>query len=162
MKLYGKELTEQIKKDIQRTKEVIENRHKRINEGLTDMDDCFLSEKVNHESIREMEMQLEILKGDGLMEIEVLISPEGKEFEPRWVDTKWGSKIVVNGIFSANRKALYKRTEKLGYKLGVKKVPCWTKFISHGTGLCGVYSGSYQITRHHTNMVTGEYIGYDN
>ena len=161
-KIYGQELAEQIKKDLERTNQTINNRWERINQGLTDMDDCFMSAKTNSQSIDEYNMQLEILKGDGLMEIFVLVSPEGKTYQPRWVNTQWGSKIVVNGIFAASKKALIKKTEKIGYTQGVKKVPCWTKFISgSGGGLCGVYSGRYEIVRQHTNMVTGEYVGYD-
>ena len=102
--------------------------------------------------------QLAILDSDGLMDYEAIIDEEGKEVNARWVSTKYGLKIVGRGIWANSVKALCKKT---GWHTETIRVPAWTKFVSGGgRGMCGVYTGSYQTVRWHTNMVTGEYVGY--
>jgi len=157
-KVYGEALAEQIREEMARYQANIDGRWERINQGLTDMDDCFMSQRVEERGIANCKMQLEILEGDGTMEIEVLLDKTGNVFEPRWIETRYGCKMIAGGVFANSKKALLKKT---GWAIGTKRVPCWTKFCAgSGGGMCAVYTGSYQVVRWHTNMVTGEYVGF--
>lgn len=156
-RIYGKELRESIMKDKERLIAAIERRAERIANWETDEDDCFMSQRVEEQGISECNMQLAILDGDGLGEFEVVKDSEGNEIRTHWVHTRYGWKIVANGIFANSLKALLKKT---GWHTEIIKAPIWTKFVANGSGLMGVYSGSYQTVRWHTNMVTGEYVGY--
>ena len=158
-KLYGKELANTLIKERTRIQGIMANRDSRINQGMTDDNDCFMSIKVNQQALREIEMQLEILSGDGLFETDGLFDEDGGEIAMRWVTTQYGQRIVADGIFAKDKETLVKKT---GYELRKIKAPCWTKYITHGTGLCGVYTGYYIKMRWHTNMVTGKYVGYPN
>lgn len=155
---YGKELEEQIGKERQRYIEAIENRAERIRNWQTDEEDCFISQRVEEQGISQCNMQLEILKGDGLMDFDALFDQNGKEIRYKWIGTRYGTRIVANGIFANSMAALLKKT---GWTTRTIQVPAWTTFSSgSGGGMCAVYTGSYVITRWHTNMVTGEYVGY--
>ena len=156
--LYGEELRQAILARKARLQEAIRERQERINNWETDEDDCFLSQRVETNGISECNMQLRILDGDGTMEIEAVFDNEGKEVRLHWFTNKWGRETVVgNGVFASSEEALLKKT---GWTKKTIKVPVWTKFCTSGSGLFGVYSGSYQEVRWHKNMVTGEYVGY--
>lgn len=156
-KVFGKELAERIEKRLEYTYELIDERQRHIDECQYDWDDCFVSDHIDCDKIHECKMQLEILKGDGTMEIEAIFDESGKEVNVRWVRTRYGGAYVGRGIFASNKKALLKKTGWITKKINV---PCWTKFCTNGTGLAGICSGSTEIVRWHTNMVTGEYVGY--
>ena len=158
MSVYGKELAAVLRADVERIKGILEDRQDRIDKGMTDMDDCFMSQRNNENSLQRLRMQLEILETDGLMEVDVVDLGDGEVEEPRWVETRWGSKIVAHGVFAASLKALLKKT---GWTLTPRLVPMWVKFYASGTGMAGAFNGSYQVCRWHTNMVTGEYFGFD-
>ena len=159
MALYGQELKESILRAKENLMENIRMREERIANWQTDEDDCFLSIRVDQNALGEYNMQLKILEGDGLMDFEAVIDQEGKEVWVKWVNTRFGGAYVGRGIFASSIKALCKKT---GWHTETIRVPVWTKFCSSGSGLMGVYSGSYQMVRWHTNMVTGEYVGYPN
>ena len=158
-KLFGEELRKSILETKQRMIDAIENRAERIRNWETDEDDCFMSQRVEENAIRECDLQLEILKGDGCMDFEGWFDPDGNEVYVRWVNTRYGGAYVWNGIFASSEKALAKKT---GLTRKTIRVPVWTKFSTPYSGMMGVYCGSYEITRWHTNMVTGEYVGYPN
>lgn len=156
--LYGNALREQIIANQKRTLASINERHERIFNGDTDFDDCFISVRSDAEAMDNYKMQIAILDSDGLMDYDAIIDEEGKEVNARWVSTKYGIKIVGRGVWANSKKALCKKT---GWHEETIKVPAWTKFVSgSGRGMCAVYTGSYQMVRWHTNMVTGEYVGY--
>lgn len=157
LKLYGEALAESIKKKMQRTQEAIDERQRHIDDCRYDLDDCFLSHHIDCDTISECKKQLKILEGDGTMEIEAVFDENGKEVNVRWVHTRYGGAYVGRGIFASSKEALLKKT---GWTTKTIKVPCWTKFCTNGTGMAGVCSGSTQIVRWHTNMKTGEYVGY--
>lgn len=159
MKVYGEELKKSILARKARLQEALRDRADRIARWETDEEDCFLSERVESNGISECNMQLAILETDGTQEWEVIVDENGEEVRTHWFKNKWGSYTIVGrGVFASSEKALLKKT---GWKKVPKKVPVWTKFCSgSGGGLLGVYTGSYEIVRWHTNMVTGEFVGY--
>ncbi len=156
-KLFGDALIERIEQDIQHYEELIRDRAKRIDNGMTDMDDCFISERVERSAITEAKMQLEILRGDGCEERDVVIDENGEDVGARWVQTRYGNKVVARGVFANSINALCKKT---GWTETTRRIPVWTKWIPCGIGLLGACYGSYEKVRWHTNMKTGEYVGY--
>lgn len=160
MKLYGEELRQSILKNKQRLIEAIDDRTRRIAEGSTDIDDCFISQRVEEEGIHECNLQLRILDGDGMMDYDAILDENGNEVRIHWFTNKWGrSSVVGNGVFASSIPALLKKT---GWTERTIRVPAWTKFCTSNSGMMGVMTGSYQVVRWHTNMVTGEYVGYPN
>lgn len=169
MKLYGEELKKSIMETKQRMIDALDRRDERIRNWETDEDDCFMSIRVEQQAISECNKQLAILNGDGMMDFEATFDKEGNEVRVRYVRTRFGDAYVVDvpsdepghkwkPVFASSMKALLKKT---GYTQKTIRVPAWTKFCSGpGGGLCGVYSGSYETVRWHTNMLTGEYVGY--
>ena len=158
MKLYGEELRKSILDSIARTQEVMADRAARIAAWETDEDDCFLSARVDANSLNEYKAQLDILDNGGVYDWDCYFDKDGKEVSVRWVNTRYGAKVVANGVFANSIKALLKKT---GLVEKTVKVPVWTKFAAGcGRGMEAVYSGSYQVVRWHTNMATGEYVGY--
>ena len=159
-KVFGFELAEQIRKSIENRKQIIADRNRRISNWETDEDDCFMSIKLDDEFLCEAEKQLKILATDGTQPFSVIVDNEGNVVRTHWFTNKWGGNTIVgNGVFASSVKALLKKT---GWHEETRNYPVWTKFVPNGTGLCGVYGGSYQTVRWHTNMVTGEYVGFDN
>lgn len=156
-KIYGEELRKAIESRKATLMAALDNRAERIKNWETDEDDCFISERVEQNGIRECNLQLEILNGDGCMDYEGWFDAEGNEVYVRYVNTRYGSAFVWNGIFASSERALERKT---GLKRKIIRVPAWTKFSSPYRGMMGVYSGSYEKVRWHTNMLTGEYVGY--
>lgn len=158
MKVYGEELKQQILKTKARFQQCIEDRMRRIDNCETEMDDCFISQHVEEDGIRECNMQLKILEGDGCMDYDAIFDENGKEVRTHWFTNKWGQLTIVgNGIFASSTKALLKKT---GWTEKTIRVPAWTKFIANGSGMAGVMNGGTEVVRWHTNMKTGEYVGY--
>ena len=154
---YGEELKAEVLKTKARMQEALDRRDERIANWETDEDDCFLSIRVEQNAISECNMQLKILDTDGTEEFEAVFDENGSEVRVRNVNTKYGWKVVGNGVWANSRKALLKKT---GWTTRKIRVPVWTKFVPSGSGMMGVYGGSYEVVRWHTNMVTGEYVGY--
>lgn len=156
-KLFGEALRESILDTKAHLLDVLENRQRRIDNCETDMDDCFVSERIEHNALSECDKQLKILDTDGLMDYDAVFDNDGNEVWVHWVNTRYGGAYVGNGIFASSRKALLKKT---GWTVRTIRVPCWTKSVCHGTGLCGAFNSTIEVVRWHTNMVTGEYVGY--
>lgn len=157
MKLYGEELYKAILETKKRLQDAIDRRQERIANWETDEDDCFMSQRCEEQGIAECNMQLRILEGDGMMDFEGIFDSDGNEIYVKYINTRFGGAYVGRGIFASSKKALLKKT---GWHTEVIRVPVWTKFMANGSGMYGVYTGSYEEVRWHTNMKTGEYVGY--
>ena len=160
MSIYGAELAKSIRATIERTQQNIDSRNQRIANWETDEDDCFMSIKVENEILHECNMQLHILEEtDGTSAWSVIVDQAGKVVRTHWFKNQWGKYTIVgNGVYASSENALLKKT---GWRKEERRYPVWTKFRANGSGLYGVYAGSYEYVRWHTNMVTGEYVGYD-
>lgn len=159
MKLYGEELKKIIEREIEQIHEIQKDRDRRIADGWTDEDDCFMSIRTNSQSLERCRMQLKILEGDGLDDFKVIVDEDGNEVYVHEFRNKWGGySWVGRGIFASSLKALLKKT---GWVEKTIKAPVWVKFYGgSGGGMLGVFTGSYGYCRWHTNMVTGEYVGF--
>ena len=156
---YGIELMKKLEAEKELLVEAINNRSERIAAGMTDMDDCFFSQRTNENGISGINMKLNILEGDGMMDFNIYRDEDGKDVDVSYVMTKYGGKYVGRGIFASSIKALLKKT---GWKEIAVRVPAWVKFCpGSGGGLCAVYTGGDRIVRWHTNMVTGVEYGFD-
>ncbi len=155
--IYGEELRQSILAQKARLQETIADRQRRINNWETDEDDCFISSHVNSTAIHECEQQLRILDAGGVMDFDAIFDEDGNEVYVHWVNTKFGGAYVGRGIFASSIKALLKKT---GWTMKTIKVPCWTKIRCYGSGMCGVMNSYVDVMRWHTNMATGEYVGY--
>lgn len=155
--IYGEELRKSVEATKKRMQDAIVRRMERIARWETDDDDCFMSQRVEEQAIAECNMQLSILDGDGMMDFEGWFDADENEVRVRWVHTRYGGAYVFNGIFASSEKAMCK---KANLHRKVIRVPVWTRFSAGGSGMFGVYCGSYERVRWHTNMVTGEYVGY--
>ena len=157
-KLYGQELRESIIQERDRILRRIADRQERIDDCQTDYDDCFISIHIDQDALRRCSMQLDILDGDGMMDYYAIVDGDGNEVRVNYFINKWGRGTYVgNGVFASSISALLKKT---GWTEKTIRVPCWTKFCSSGNGMAGVMSGGTEVVRWHTNMVTGEYVGY--
>lgn len=155
---YGQELKEQVLATKKRMQDAIDRRAERIANWQTDEDDCFISQHIEEDAIRECNLQLKILENGGTQDWEVVLDENGKEVRVHSFTNKWGKDSWVgNGIFASSFNALLKKT---GWKTATIKVPVWTKYQANGTGMMGVYCGRTEVVRWHTNMATGEYVGY--
>jgi hypothetical protein len=133
-------------------------RQERIDNCETDYDDCFISIHIEQDGIRACNEQIKILDGDGMMDYQAIVDENGNEIRVHFFTNKWGkTNVVGNGVFASSINALLKKT---GWTEKTIRVPAWTKFVAHGSGMCGVMSGSTEVVRWHTNMKTGEYVGY--
>ncbi len=158
MKLYGEELKASIMAHRQHLIDAMARRQERIDNCETDYDDCFVSIHVESDGIKACNMQIEILEGDGLMDYTAIVDQNGNEVRVHFFENQWGrTSVVGNGVFASSIKALLKKT---GWEEKTIRVPAWTKFCTSGRGMAGVMSGSTEVVRWHTNMVTGEYVGY--
>lgn len=157
-KMYGEELRKSVLAHRQRVIDQIANRQNRIDNCETDYDDCFISIHIDEDALRACDMQLKILDGDGMMDYTTVVDENGNEVRTHWFTNKWGRDTIVgNGVFASSYNALLKKT---GWKEKTIRVPAWTKFCTSGTGMAGVMSGRTEVVRWHTNMKTGEYVGY--
>ena len=156
--VYGEELRQSILARKQRMVDAIDRRAERIANCETDMDDCFISQHVEEDAIHECDLQLAILAGDGCMDVEAFFDKDGREVRVHSFVNRYGKyTVVANGVFASSTKALLKKT---GLVAKVIRVPAWTQFRTSGHGMAGVMSGRTEQVRWHTNMVTGEYVGY--
>ena len=153
---YGEELKQAIIREKETLQAAIDRRAERIARWETDEEDCFLSQRVEEQGIRNCDKRLAIISGDGLMDFEGWFDGD-REVYVRWVHTRYGGAYVYNGVFASSQKALQKKT---GLTRKTIRVPAWTKFSTPYSGLYGAYCGDYEVVRWHTNMVTGEYVGY--
>lgn len=159
MKLYGEKLAAAIRKEMEDIQKRIDSRSRRISDGTTDYEDCYMSHRHDEEELSACKEKLDILQGDGTMKEDAIFDEDGKEVRVHWFDNRWGGvSCVARGVYASSIPALLKKT---GWTQKEIRVPVWMKWRAGvGGGLCAAYTGGYYRCRWHTNMVTGEYVGY--
>ena len=163
---YGKKLLKSLKDSLKHNEETRKERFKRIGNGETDIDDCFVSMRVNEMSDQTIDSKIAILENKGLYEFDTLLDIKTNE------DT--GAR-VVNGAYGlcwrlsdeyvektgckqfisiAKKESTY---AKKGLKTGTAKLPAWVCNKSFGTGLVGaLYQSQVHIFRSSINYWTGK------
>lgn len=59
---YGKKLIETLEAQIASYQKAISDRYDRINEGLTDIDDCFISHRCEERGINNARDKIDLIK----------------------------------------------------------------------------------------------------
>ena len=157
---FGDELIASLEKEIEVLRGSISNRIDRINDGLTDWDDCFISERCEDRGIRNNENKIALIKDGGCAWFCEYATLDGKLIDANWIKTKYGYKlkaILPNGEVVWTTADTAKGLAKRGIKKVRCKRPAWYKFSSSHSGMLGVYTGDYVLFPSDINYATGEY-----
>lgn len=162
---YGVELVQMLKNDIQRYKEQQENRQKRIDSWETDIDDCFISDRVETRGISNAKEKIDLIENGGCMWFTEYATLDGILVDARWCNCNnphgFGtvSKLRVempDGTVIWTAADTAAGLKKRGLKKVLCKRPAWFRFSSSERGMMGVYSGSYIPFPSDVNYATGE------
>lgn len=156
---FGAELIQALESEINTYKAAMENRAQRIDNGETDIDDCFISDRCESRGIAVAQNKISLIKDGGCAWFTEYATLDGRLVNAIWCNTKFGSSLraempdgTVVWTTSQTAKGLAKK--------GLKRVEClrpaWFKFHSTGSGMMGVYSGDYIMFPSDFNYATGE------
>lgn len=160
----GQELIESLQSSIENQKTIMSNRQDRINKGLTDMDDCFLSERLDNTGISLDQAKIGILENKGLSSFYCLRDIETNEVvSTRIVNGKYGQCHLIKDEFVGKFGRFVGRVKKestyacKGLKESQYEAPAWACLkAGSGGGMCGVYNSYVQIFPSNINYWTGE------
>lgn len=155
---YGEELIRELEQDIALVQKASAERWERINEGLTDIDDCFMSMRCEDRGIAINRDKIDLIKDGGCAWFTEYATLDGKLVDAHWCDTKFGRSLrakMPDGSVVWTTATTAKGLAKKGLKRVECKRPAWFKFSSCG-GMFGVYSGSYVLFPSSVNYATGE------
>lgn len=146
------ELISQIESQIEFLQKAQDERQARIDSWQTDIDDCFVSIRMNNISQNLAETQLFIAKHNGLATFDAWFDQEGKEVDVKWVKTKYNKYALVGrGIFASSERAL---TKKTGWVMKKIQAPAWAKIVAGGSGMYGAFNSSVSTYRISENKIT--------
>lgn len=157
--LYGEKLIESLRKDIDLMQKAIDERWNRINEGLTDIDDCFISQRCEERGIATAKEKIALIENGGYAWFREYATLDGRLVNAHWCNTKYGYKLRVE--MPDGSVVWTTATTKSGLaRKGIQQVEClrsaWFKFSSGYGGMLGVYSGDYVLFPSDRNYATGE------
>lgn len=156
---YGMELTAELEREIEETKKVIRDRASRIEAGMTDIDDCFVSQRCEERGINLCQDKIHLIQNGGCEWFTEYATTDGVLVDARWCDTRFGSRLRVK-MPDGSVIWTSASTKKGLAKYGIKRVRClrpaWFTFRSAGRGMFGVYAGSYVTFPSSVNYATGE------
>ena len=156
---YGQELIKDLEREIETLQKSISRRWDRINEGMTDIDDCFISERCESRGIDTAKRKIALINDGGCAWFREYATLDGQLVNARWCRTQYGSSLRVE---MPDGKVVWTtaRTAKGLAKKGIKRVMCkrpaWFKFSSGNSGMLGVYTGDYVLFPSDVNYATGE------
>lgn len=159
---YGQELVEQLKREIEVTREAMANRIERINEGMTDIDDCFISDRCDSRSVSLCKDKIDLIENGGTMWFREYATLDGQLVEAHWCNTMYGYKLraqMPDGTVVWTTAITKKGLAKRGLKMVECRRPAWFAFHSSNSGMLGVYTGSYVPFPSDYNYATGEPAG---
>ena len=157
--LYGNDLIASLETEISSLRKSIDNRLDRINEGSTDMDDCFVSERCENRGIENAKEKIALIKDGGCAWFPEYATLDGQLLNARWCHTKYGTSLRVempDGSVVWTTATTAKGLANKGIKKVLCKRPAWYRFSSNGGGMFGVYTGSYVLFPSSVNYATGE------
>ena len=156
---YGQELIEQIKRDMEITQAAMENRAERINNGMTDIDDCFVSIRCDERQMGLCKSKIALLEDGGTAWFTEYATLDGQLVEAHWCKTKFGTSLraqMPDGRVVWTTACTKKGLAKKGLKMVECLRPAWFAFQSGNSGMLGVYTGSYITFPSDVNYATGE------
>lgn len=154
----SKDYRAEVEATLARTRESIRSRAERIANCEVESTDCALSMMADRETVALCEKQLELLDGNCEAWFSGYATLDGEVVDARWVDTRYGSKLVVdmpNGetvwTTADTEKGLAKRNLK---KVMIKRT-AWAKLVSNGNSFAS--GRSIVVYPAYLNRTTGEY-----
>lgn len=156
---YGLELIKSLEQEIKSLQETINNRFERIDAGLTDMDDCFISQHCETRAIQTNKEKIALLKDGGYGWFIEYATLDEQLVNAKWCNTQYGSSLRVempNGEVVWTTAMTEKGLAKKGLKRVMCKRPAWFAFKSSHGGMFGVYTGDYVMFPSDVNYATGE------
>ena len=156
---YGKELIESLEREIAVSRAAIADRSRRIADGWTDMDDCFLSQRCDERSISLAQEKIDLIKNGGCSWFTEYATLDGTLVNAHWCHTKYGYSlraVMPDGSVVWTTASTVAGLSKKGLKRVQCLRPAWFVFRSPVGGMAGVYSGSYELFPSDTNYATGE------
>jgi hypothetical protein len=157
--LYGKELIESLRKDIDLMRKAIDDRWDRINEGITDIDDCFISQRCEERGIETAKAKIQLIEDGGYAWFREYATLDGQIVNAHWCNTKYGYKLRVempDGSVVWTTASTKNGLARKGIRQVECKRPAWFKFSSGHGGMLGVYTGDYVLFPSDRNYATGK------
>ena len=157
--LYGNDLVASLEKEIVSLEQSLRSRADRINEGLTDMDDCFVSERCETRGIQNAKEKIALIKDGGCAWFCEFATLDGTLINARWCKTQYGYSLraeMPDGTVVWTTANTAKGLAKKGIKRVMCKRPAWYKFSTSNSGMLGVYTGTYVLFPSSVNYATGE------
>lgn len=156
---YGKELVEQLEREIKLMKDSIQDRMERIDAGMTDIDDCFMSQRCEERGIANNEDKIDLIKNGGYAWFLEYATLDGQLIDAHWCKTQYGYSLrakMPDGRIVWTTALTEKGLAKKGLKKVECKRPAWFAFRSSNSGMLGVYTGQYCLFPSDVNYATGE------
>ena len=157
--MYGEELVKNLEAGIMRMRSAIHDRMDRIDAGMTDWDDCFISQRCEERGIQLNKDKIDLIKDGGCAWFREYATLDGQLVNARWCNTRFGTSLraeMPNGEVVWTTALTAKGLAKKGLKMVECKRPAWFKFSSGNSGMLGVYTGSYVLFPSDVNYATGE------
>jgi len=156
---YGQELVKDLEEEITLMRNAISDRYDRIDAGMTDMDDCFVSQRCEERGIHNNEDKIRLINDGGCAWFTEYATLDGRLVDARWCNTRYGSRLRVvmpDGEVIWTDATTQRGLAKRGLKMVECLRPAWFTFRSSASGMLGVYSGSYVLFPSDVNYATGE------
>ncbi len=165
---YGEELIKDLENEIKHYEEIMDRRWDRINDGQTDIDDCFMSMRCEERGRDLAKRKIELIRNGGCEWFMEYATLEGQLLNAKWCRCKsftgYGtiSKLRVempDGTVKWTQATTAKGLARIGIKRVLCKRPAWFKFSSGHSGMLGVYTGEYITFPSEINYATGQQAG---
>lgn len=156
---YGTELIKALEEEIKMDQKAISDRFDRINNGQTDWDDCFISQRCEERSINVNKDKIALIRDGGCAWFTEYATLDGQVVKARWCDTRYGRSLraeMPDGSVVWTTAYTSKGLARKGLKMVECLRPAWFTFRSSASGMLGVYSGSYVMFPSDINYATGE------
>lgn len=157
--VFGNELIKKLEGEIEAMQKAISDRLDRINEGWTDMDDCFISQRCEERGISNNQEKIKLIKDGGCAWFNEYATLDGELVDARWCNTRFGCSLraeMPDGTVVWTTASTPKGLAKKGLKMVKCLRPAWFAFRSSNSGMLGVYTGSYVLFPSDINYATGE------
>lgn len=120
----GIELLNELKADLQRSKEVASERSDKITSGAMDLDDCFLSVEANRVGQEVLRAKINILENKGLSTFQFLADMKGRVLDAKEINGRYGYCWIINmngsSVFCPSFNMFGREANKVYKKYGCK------------------------------------------
>ena len=156
---YGQELVKELEQEIAKLQDSVSNRYYRIAAGMTDIDDCFISDRCEQRGIQLAKDKINLINDGGCSWFTEYATLDGQLVNAVWCNTKYGYTLRANmpdGSVVWTTAYTAKGLARKGLKRVECRRPAWYCFKSSNSGMLGVYTGDYVLFPSDVNYATGE------